>query len=118
VASTRQELALRLAATAALIALFTLCLAWETSLAPLRPGGSYIALKALPLLLALSGIVSGKIYTYQWSSMLVLAYVCEGATRALSERGPSQVLALLEIVLSVVFFAAVVGFVRLKKASA
>lgn len=108
----------RLVASASLIALFVLCLAWETVLAPLRPGGSYIALKALPLLLPLAGIVSGKVYTYQWSSMLILAYLGEGAMRALSERGPSQILAILEIVLSVVFFAAVVSFVRLKRPGA
>jgi len=108
----------RFAASASLVALFVLCLAWETVLAPLRPGGSYIALKALPLLLPLAGILAGKVYTYKWSSMLILAYLGEGAMRALSERGLSQVLALLEIVLSVVFFAAVVSFVRLKQAGA
>ena len=105
-------------ACASLIALFVLCLAWETVLAPLRPGGSYIALKALPLLLPLTGILSGKLYTYQWSSMLILAYLGEGAMRAFSERGASQLLAVLEIVLSAAFFAAAVSYVRLKKASA
>jgi len=68
------RLALQLAASAALLALFLLCLAWELWLAPLRPGGSLVALKALVLLLALPGIASGKRYTYQWSSMLILAY--------------------------------------------
>ena len=104
-------------AAVSLIALFILCLAWETVLAPLRPGGSYIALKALPLLLPLSGILSGKLYTYQWSSMLILAYLGEGAMRAFSERGASQALAVLEIILSAVFFAAAVSYVRLKRAS-
>ena len=108
----------RVVASVSLIALFILCLAWETALAPLRPGGSYIALKAMPLLLPLAGIVSGKLYTYRWSSMLILAYLGEGAMRAFSERGASQVLAALEIVLSAVFFAAVVSYVRLKRAGA
>ena len=103
-------------ASLSLIALFILCLAWETVAAPLRPGGSYIAFKALPLLLPLAGILAGKVYTYQWSSMLVLLYLGEGATRALSERGASQVLAILEVVLSAAFFASAVGFVRLKRA--
>ena len=101
-----------------LIALFLLCLAWETALAPLRPGGSYIAFKALPLLLPLPGILSGKVYTYQWSSMLALLYLGEGAMRAASERGTSQALAIAEIVLSAAFFAAAVGYVRLKRAGA
>jgi uncharacterized membrane protein len=95
-----------------------LCLAWELWLAPLRPGGSYLALKAAPLALPLYGILYGRRYTYQWSSMFVLAYFTEGVVRAWSERGVSQVLALLEIALSVTFFAAVVAYARRTRASA
>ncbi|HWM41622.1 MAG TPA: DUF2069 domain-containing protein [Burkholderiales bacterium] len=101
---------LQLAATAALAALIALCLAWELWLAPLRPGGSLAALKALPLALPLGGILKGKRYTYQWSSMLILAYFAEGVMRAWSERGASQLLAFLEILLSLAFFAAAVGY--------
>lgn len=103
------------AATVALLALILLCLAWELWLAPLRPGGSWLALKALPLALPLGGIISGKRYTYQWSSMLVLVYLAEGATRAWSERGTPQALAFTEIVLSAVFFAAAVAYARLSR---
>ena len=84
---------LQLAATAALAALIALCLGWELWLAPLRPGGSLLALKALPLALPLGGILKGRRYTYQWSSMLILAYLAEGVTRAWAERGVSQLLA-------------------------
>jgi uncharacterized membrane protein len=108
---------LRLAATAALAALIALCLAWEFWLAPLRPGGSLLALKALPLALPLSGILKGRRYTYQWSSMLILAYFAEGVTRAWSERGASQLLAYLEVLLSFVFFAAAVSYARLTRAA-
>jgi len=87
-------------------------------LAPLRPGGSLLALKAAPLALPLAGIFIGRRYTYQWSSMLVLAYFAEGVMRAWSERGTSQALAAAEVVLSVVFFAAAVSFARLTRASA
>ena len=114
-ASTR---ALRVAASGALFGLMVLCLAWELWLAPLRPGGSYLALKAAPLALPLYGILYGRRYTYQWSSMFVLAYFTEGVVRAWSERGVSQVLALLEIALSVTFFAAVVAYARRTRASA
>jgi uncharacterized membrane protein len=107
---------LQRAAAAALIGLIVLCLAWELWLAPLRPGGSLIALKALPLLFPLRGILRGNRYTYQWASMLILAYFAEGVTRAWSERGPSQLLAGAEIVLSVVFFAATVACARLTRA--
>jgi uncharacterized membrane protein len=92
--------------------------AWELWLAPLRPGGSLAALKALPLSLPLAGIFAGKRYTYQWSSMLILAYFTEGVMRAWSETGLSRSLALAEVALSLVFFAAVVSYARLTRAAA
>src|SRR5579859_20313 len=98
--------ALRLIAAACLFGLTLLCLAWEMWLAPLRPGGSLIALKALPLVLPGAGILAGKRYTYQWASMLILGYFAEGVVRAWSERGLTQALAGAEIVLSLAFFAA------------
>jgi uncharacterized membrane protein len=110
--------ALRLAASGSLIGLLLLCLAWEMWLAPLRPGGSLLALKALPLTLAIPGILSGRRYTYQWSSMLVLLYFAEGMARAWSERGASQWLATAEIALSLVSFAAVVAYARLARPGA
>jgi uncharacterized membrane protein len=103
---------LRYVASTALLALLLLCIAWELWLAPLRPGGSLLALKALPLAFPLRGVFEGRRYTYQWSCMLVLAYFAEGVTRAWSERGASQALAAVEIVLSVGFFAAAVAFAR------
>lgn len=108
--------ALRRAAVAALVALIALCLAWELWLAPLRPGGSLIALKALPLALPLGGILRGKRYTFQWASMLILAYFAEGSTRAWSEQGLSRALALTEVFLSLVFFLAAVSYARATKA--
>ena len=107
---------LRFTASAALIALMLLCLAWELWLAPLRPGGSLVALKALPLTFPLPGILNGKPYTYRWSSMLILAYLAEGATRAWSDSGISQQLAFLEIALSLLFFAAAVSYARATQA--
>ena len=109
---------LRLVAAASLAALIVLCVAWELWLAPLRPGGSLAALKALPLALPLAGILGGKRYTYQWSSMLILAYFTEGVMRAWSETGLSRSLALAEVALSLVFFAAAVSYARLTRAAA
>ena len=100
------------------MALIVLCLAWELWLAPLRPGGSLMALKALPLAFALSGILAGKRYTFQWASMLILAYFAEGATRAWAETGLSRALAWVEIVLAAAFFAAAVSYARLTRAGA
>lgn len=102
-------------ASTALVALIVLCLAWELWLAPLRPGGSLVALKALPLSLPLMGILAGKRYTYQWSSLFILAYFAEGVMRAWAERGMSQALALAEIALSVLFFVAAVTYARLTR---
>ena len=95
-----------------------LCLAWELWLAPLRPGGSLLALKALPLALPLGGIFSGRRYTYQWSSLLILAYFAEGVTRAWSDSGLSQKISFLEIVLSLAFFALAVSYARLTRPAA
>ena len=106
---------LKRTASAALVALIVLCLAWELWLAPLRPGGSLIALKALPLVFPLRGVLAGRRYTYQWSSMLILAYFAEGATRAWSERGMSQALAAAEMVLSLLFFGAAIAFSRARR---
>ena len=106
---------LRLVAAGSLAALVALCLAWELWLAPLRPGGSLLALKALPLLLPLRGIAAGRRYTYQWSSMLILAYFAEGVTRAWSEAGRSQEMACAEIALALIFFAAAIGYARLTR---
>jgi uncharacterized membrane protein len=108
----------RLIAFGSLTLLICLCLAWELWLAPLRPGGSWLALKALPLAPALTGVLSGNRYTYQWASMLILAYFAEGTTRAWAELGLSRTLAAAEIVLALAFFAAAVSFARLTRAGA
>jgi uncharacterized membrane protein len=112
------NVALRALAAGALVALIAACLLWELWLAPLRPGGSLMALKALPLVLPLPGILSGRRYTYQWSSLLILAYFAEGVTRAWSDTSLSQGFSFLEIGLSAIFFAAVVSYARLTRVSA
>ncbi|HEX7951771.1 MAG TPA: DUF2069 domain-containing protein [Burkholderiales bacterium] len=102
-------------ASTSLIALIFLCVAWELWLAPIRPDGSALVLKALPLLLPLFGVLRGRRYTFQWASMLILAYFTEGVVRAWSEHGLSRGLAIAEIALSLVFFAAAVGCARLNR---
>jgi uncharacterized membrane protein len=109
--------ALYLGACLSLLALTFLCLAWELWIAPLRPGGSWLALKALPLLSPLMGILHGRRYTYQWASMLILAYFAEGVVRALSDTGASAGLALAEALLALVFFVSAVFYARLTRLS-
>ena len=77
-----------------------------------------MALKALPLLVPLAGVFSGRRYTYQWSSLLILAYFAEGVMRAWDDSGTSKTLAFAEIVLSLIFFASTVGYARLTRAGA
>jgi len=106
---------LRRIASGSLIGLILLCLAWEAWLAPLRPGGSLLVLKALPLLLPLFGVLRGKRYTYQWASMFILFYFTEGAVRAWSDQGLSALLGLLEVLLSLIFFGAAIFYARLTR---
>lgn len=103
----------QLTASLSLIALIALCLAWELWLAPLRPGGSWLALKALPLLLPLFGILRGRRYAYQWSTLLIQFYLLEGLARATSDSGLMQWLAAAEVALAVSFFVAALIYARL-----
>ena len=107
--------ALSIGAGASLIALIFLCLAWETVLAPLKPGGSLLMLKTLPLLLPLFGILKGKRYTYQWASMFILLYFTEGLVRAWADTGLSAKLALLEVVLTLIFFICAIYYAKLTR---
>ena len=109
--------ALYLGACLSLLALIFLSLAWELWLAPLRPGGSWLMLKALPLLLPLLGILGGRRYTYQWASMLILAYFAEGVMRAFDADGRTAALAGAEVLLALVFFFCAVYYAYLTRAS-
>ena len=102
----------RRVAVATLLALIALCLAWELFLAPLRPGGSWLALKALPLCIPLAGFLKNRMYTYRWVSLMIWLYFTEGVVRAWSDRPPSNWLALLEAVLCVVLFSACTVHIR------
>ncbi|MDO8933623.1 MAG: DUF2069 domain-containing protein [Rhodocyclaceae bacterium] len=110
--SSRLAHKLNLAASASLVGLIALCVAWELWLAPLRPGGSWLVLKALPLMAPLFGILRGRRYTHQWASMLSLAYLMEGLVRVSTESGVPRFLAATEIALSLVFFSATIFYAR------
>ncbi|MFC0130623.1 DUF2069 domain-containing protein [Ralstonia solanacearum] len=95
-----------------LIALIALCTAWELWLAPLRPGGSWLALKALLLAWPLPGVLRRNRYTMQWASMFILLFFTEAIVRATSDAGASRSLAWAEVVLSLVFFFATIFYLR------
>ena len=100
-AAVRRTRALAVASTLALIALG---LAWELWLAP--TGRGTLAVKVLPLLLPLRGLLRLRLYTYRWLSLGVWLYVVEGAVRAGSDTGISATLAAIEVVLALVLFTA------------
>ena len=104
--------AARLAASVLLVALIFLALAWELFLAPLRPGGSWLVLKILPLMALVFGVLNGRRYTYQWSTLLIWLYAAEGATRVYTDGGMSSILAGIELVLALAYFGAAVAYVR------
>lgn len=101
-------------AVASLFGLILLGLAWELWLAPLRPGGSWLALKVLPLCLPLAGLLKNRMYTYRWLSLLLWLYFTEGVVRATSEPAPGAWLAALQVLLSLALFAACVLHIRLR----
>lgn len=101
-------------AVTSLLGLILLCLSWELWLAPLRPGGTWMAIKALPLCLPLAGLLKNRMYTYRWVSLMVWLYFVEGATRAWSDRAPSSYLAIIELLLCLLLFAACAAHVRLR----
>ena len=106
-------------ATTSLIAIIVLGIVSEMWLVPLRPGGSWLVLKVVPLLFAVRGVIKRDNYTMQWSSMLILLYFTEGIVRATSDKlAFSAQLAWLQVILCVVFFSCVLYYLRpLKKAA-
>lgn len=116
--NVRRQMLFHRGAVASLLALIVLCIAWEMLLAPLRPGGSWLVLKTLPLLLPLRGVVKRDLYTMQWSSMLILLYFAEGIVRGMSDAGLSAMLGWIEVVLVLLFFTCVVCYLRPHKKAA
>ena len=98
--------------------LIVLGLAWEMWLAPIRPGGSLLALKVLPLCIPLAGILKNRMYTYRWVSLMVWIYFTEGVVRAWSDRPPGNVLAMIEVALCLLLFIACALHVRFRLGNA
>jgi uncharacterized membrane protein len=106
--------ATRWLAVGSLLGLIVLGLAWELWLAPLREGGSWWAIKVLPLTVPLAGLLKNRMYTYRWVSLLVWLYFTEGTVRASSESGASMWLALVQVLLCVALFVACALHVRMR----
>jgi uncharacterized membrane protein len=108
-----------LGAIISLVLLIAWLVAWEMWVAPLRPGGSIVALKAVPLLLPLRGVLKRDIYTLQWSSMVILLYFTEGVVRAWSDTLPvSRIMAMGETALVCIYFICALLYLRPYKQAA
>ena len=101
-------------AVASLIGLIVLGLAWELWLAPLREGGSWWAIKVIPLVFPLAGLLRNRMYTYRWVSLLVWLYFTEGVVRAYGDAGWSSALAFGQVLLCLVLFVVCALHVRLR----
>ena len=99
-------------ARASVIALFLTLVLWELVLAPLRPGGSWLVLKALPLMLLLPGLINGRRRTLQWLALMLPFYCAEGIVRGWSESGRHALVAWLSAALAAIAFAAVIAWAR------
>ena len=105
-------------AASSLVALVFLCLYWELRGAPLRPAGSWLVVKTLPLLAPLMGVLAGRRYTFKWAMMLALPYFMEGATRAYADTPPSSLYATGEAALAAAFFLSCIAYLRSSRAAA
>jgi uncharacterized membrane protein len=106
-------------ATAALaLTLGLFCVLWEMWLAPIRPSGSWLALKAVPLLLLSPAVARGNVKSTQWLLLLLPAYLSEGLVRSFSEAGRYAACAYLETVLSVCALVCGVRYLKARAATA
>ena len=102
----------RLLAVGSLLGLIVLGLAWELVLAPVRPGGSLLALKVVPLCFPLIGLLKNRMYTHRWVTLLVWFYFTEGVVRGYSDKPPGNYLAMMEIALCLLLFLASAMHIR------
>ena len=111
----RVTAATRAVAVVSALALIALSIAWELAWA--RTGHGTLVLKALPLVVALPGLMKHRMYTYRWLSLAVWLYVAEGAVRIV-DRSPANWCAGAEAALGIVLFTACATQVRWRHAAA
>lgn len=111
--TTLQLTASARAAIGVTLALIVWCVMWELWWAP--TGKGTLALKVLPLVLAVPGLWRHQMGTYQWTSLVLWLYVTEGLVRATSDVGISQWLAAVEVVLALGLFMACAWHIRVQR---
>jgi len=101
-------------AIGSVVALIVLSVLWELWLAPIRPGGSWLCLKALPLCIPLTGLLKNRLYTYRWLSLWIWFYFIEGVVRVWGDAYPSKLYAALEVAICLALFGACAMHVRFR----
>jgi uncharacterized membrane protein len=114
-AADRVTTAIRAVAVSSAVALIVLSIAWELVWA--RLGHGTLVLKALPLVIALPGLLKHRMYTYRWVSLAIWLYVAEGLVR-ITDRAPVNWCAGAEVALAIVLFVACAAQVRWRHAAA
>jgi uncharacterized membrane protein len=99
-------------AIVAVVALTLLELLWEWLLAPLRPQGSWLALKALPLAWLVPGMARGRRRPRQWLALLLPFYAGEALLRAVAETGRHALVAAVACAIATLGFVALLGWFR------
>jgi uncharacterized membrane protein len=105
----------RRAAAAALAALALLEILWELWLAPVRPGGSLLAIKGVPLLALWIGVARAKLRAAQWALLLLPWYFAEGLVRGISETGRHALCAFTASALALTALGTALAWVRVRR---
>lgn len=111
----------RLALTSHLL-LVALTLLWEGGFAAKGPPGFWLAVKLLPLLPPLPGLLRGRLRSYVIASLIMLPYLTEGLVLTWTERtlglarGSAWPWALGEVVLALTFLGSAAMYVRRRRA--
>ena len=113
-AALRAAQATALALLAGLVLLHLLRELW---LAP-TGRGTLLVLTVPPLLLCVRGMWLHRMLTFRWLSLLVWLYVALAALRATTEAGVSRTLAVVELVVCALLFAAAVLYIRRRQRNA
>jgi uncharacterized membrane protein len=95
------------------LALFELI--WELWLAPLRPGGSWLALKALPLCAIWPSLARDRRKARQWAALVLPFYIAEALVRAATESGRHAIVAGTAALIGVAAFTALLMSFRAER---
>ena len=118
--SSARVVRLQRVALASYLALLALTVLWEGWLTPVpnSPPGFWLAVKSIPLLLPLFGLLHDKPRSYAWASLLLLLYLTEGLVLLWTERtlgfarGSALPWALLETLLTLAFIVTASLYIR------